>query len=65
MELLVKITLTLLVFIVVFGIIWFFFFTNDETQRKVVDFVFKYSIIILSCFGFCLLIYLPLSAIWM
>ena len=63
MGLFVKIVLTLLVFVIVFGIAWFFFFANDETQQKVFDLVFKYSIIILSCFGFCFLIYLPILSI--
>mgnify|MGYP003622131188 CR=1 FL=1 len=65
MELFVKIVLTLLVFVIVFGIAWLFFFANDETKQKVLDLVVKYSTIILYCFGFCLLIYLPLLSIWM
>ena len=65
MELCVKIVLTLLVFVIVFGIVWLFFFANDETKQKVFDLVVKYSTIFLYCFGFCLLIYLPLLSIWM
>ena len=38
MELFVKIVLTLLVFVIVFGIAWLFFFANDETKQKVLDF---------------------------